>query len=188
MAGASFTWLLLGVVGVLGGAGDLRLFFGDAFDGAEVLAVEIGAGFEVVLVLAAAGFSTGFVTGGFGLPFVYAPSTFSSGLLAAGFAIPFVPSIFFCVDWVLSTGDSTIVSSANELRFLPPASGLIPCLLSGRSFGVSSSKLKLLLRFDVLDSRLRSLWKPICPFLSTVTKLVRTFDSGRGEVPVLAPP
>jgi len=35
-----------------------------------------------------------------------------------------------------------------------------------------------------------SLFKPIptCPLLSTVTKLVRTFERGRGDVLVLTPP
>jgi hypothetical protein len=51
--------------------------------------------------------------------------------------------------------------------------------------------LKLVRRFDMLGSvPLFSLFKPIpiCPLLSTVTKLVRTFESGRGDVPLLAPP
>jgi len=51
--------------------------------------------------------------------------------------------------------------------------------------------LKLVRRFDKLGSPLLfSLFKaiPICPLRSTVTKLVRTFESGRGDVPVLVPP
>jgi hypothetical protein len=51
--------------------------------------------------------------------------------------------------------------------------------------------LKLVRRFDMLGSPpLLSRFKaiPICPLLSTVTKLVRTFESGRGEVPLLATP
>jgi hypothetical protein len=81
-----------------------------------------------------------------------------------------------------------IVSSARLLRVRLPISSRLDFLVSDKSLGFSSSMLKLLLRFDVLGSPLVSLFNASCPFLSTATKLVRTFERGRGEVPVLPPP
>jgi hypothetical protein len=65
-AGASFTWVRTGVVGVFG-AGVL-IFFGETLALVVVLAVEIAAGLEIVL--AVVGMSALFTAAGFALPFV----------------------------------------------------------------------------------------------------------------------
>lgn len=85
--------------------------------------------------------------------------------------------------------DSGIVSSITELFFLASISGTMEFFFS--SAAPSSSRLKLVLRFAKLASPvLLSLFncRPICPLFSTVTKLVRIFESGRGEVPLLLSP
>lgn len=185
--------LLLGVVGVLG-RGDFKLLVGEALGGTEVFAVDIGAGFAV---LSAAGFSTAFATAGFEVPFVCAGGgAFFSSFCATGFTSSFFrcplprPNCLSTSIEGVSIALSGIVSSTNELRFLASNSEAIDCFLSVVSFGLScSSILKLVLRFDKLGSPLVSLFnsKPICPLRPTVTKLVRTFDSGRGDVPLLPP-
>jgi hypothetical protein len=185
---------LLGVVGVLG-SGDFRLFVGDALGAVDVFVVEIGASFVVLL---AAGFSTVFATGGLEFPFECdVEAAFFSSLDAIGFTISFLARplprpncLSTSIDGVSITV-SGIVSSTNELRFLAPNSEAIDCFLSRVSLGLSASSiLKLVLRFDMLGSPLVSLFNPnpTCPGLSTATKLVRTVDSGRGDVPLLPPP
>jgi hypothetical protein len=189
------TSLLLGVVGVFG-SGDFRLLVGEAFDVAVVFAVDIGAG---LVVFTTAGFSTAFAAAGFELPFVWdvGAAAFFSSLGATCFIFSFLSSplprpncLSTSIDGV-SIAVSGIVSSTIELRFLASSSVAIDCFRSFVSFGLScSSILKLVLRFDKLGSPLVSLFNPnpICPLLSTVTKLVRTFDNGRGDVPLLPPP
>ena len=182
--------VLLGVVGVLG-TGDCKLFFGEVLDVAAALAVDIAAG--LLDTLLPADFSLGLEAVAFVSPFV--PAGFSMVLLAAdlttsfSFADPLCIAIFLSDACGLSIDDSAVVSSARELRCRLPISGRIFCLVSDVSLELSPSILKLLLRLDVLGSPLVSLRNPSwLPFLSTATKLVRTLERGRGEVPVLAPP
>jgi hypothetical protein len=157
----------LGVVGVLGAAGDF-VVFGDGLEAADDFAVEIGAGRAVNLL--EAGLSTVFpIVIDLLLPFVF---PFDEALLAAAFLRPVAPPVVL-VPFVsppnclsasfegVSTATSGIVSSITVLFFLASNSVAIDCFRSAVVFGCSSSSiLKLVLRFAMLGSPLFSLFKP----------------------------
>ena len=181
---ASLVFGLFGVVGVLG-TGD---FFGEGLAEVLVFAVDIGEG--LVAVFVAAGFSRVLEVVGFDVPFVcpfdVCPFVaFFSSAFANFFSFhsfPFTASIgFFASTSGVAAGvkiaNSGIVSSIMVLCFLADISVARDCFLSAATCGcVSSSILKLVLRFVMLGSPLVSLLnpKPNCPLLSTVTNDVRT--------------
>lgn len=148
-----------------------------------------------MVVLLKLAFSTGFAATGFELPLVVAAKVlaifFGSTLVSTAFATTFPLPNFFSTSAVgVSIAASGIASVITELFFLA-ASSLATCsLLSAIAPESSSSILKLVLRFDRLGSPLVSLrsCRPICPLFSTVTKLVRILERGRGDVPLLAMP
>lgn len=189
----------LGVVGVLGAAGDL-IAFGDGFEAADVFAVEIGVGRAENLP--EAGLSTLFPVVIDLLPTFVCP--LDAALLATVFLRSVAPLVLFvafvsppsCLSTSIegvSTATSGMVSSITVLFFRTSNSVAIDCFRSAVVFGCSSSSiLKLVLRLAILGSplfsRFKPNWFPSCPLLSTATKLVRTFERGLGDVPLLPAP
>lgn len=94
---------------------------------------------------------------------------------------------------VAAIADSGTVADVTAIIFFTFAPVLVASFLSVEGTGsASSSILKLGLDFATLRSGSVSFLNPNCPpncpLRSTVTKLVRTFESGLGEVPLLPPP
>lgn len=173
-----------GVVGVLGVRGALSsAFLGDNFDAVVVFAVDIGGGLETVLLAPSAVF-VAFLPLLCPFDVVEAAGFFSAVALSCftGSFRSLLPLTTLVFDSSIAL--SGIVSSTIALFFLASISAAIDCFPSWAAAGLSSSSiLKLGRLFCRLGSPLRSLFNPNCPpFLSTVTKLVRTFDSGRGEL------
>jgi len=186
--------LPLGVVGVLGTAGDfMGDLIGDFFGATDALVVVIGVGRLVGLL--AAGCSPA-VAIGFKVPLLlpFEPVLASAAFLGTAFESTFFTTSFggsgiFFSSAVFGVSASGIECSSTVSLFLLLYCELVDSFRSrvGRD---SSSTLKLVLLFDTLGSLLSGLlnWSPIWPLFSTVTKLVRILERGRGDVPLLAIP
>jgi hypothetical protein len=123
------------------------------------------------------GFPAGFVTSGKG----------SFGSMVG------VPCLLAALDWI-SRANSGIVSETSMLFLRALNSAWIDFFRSMTTSGsVASFSTKLPRRCDMVESSggtlvvsfLKPHCMPDCPFRSTATKLVRTFDSGRGDALLL---
>ena len=194
---ASLKWP--GVVGVLGIAS--FTFLGDALGATDVFAVDIAAG--RVIVLSVVGLSDAFarvavfelpfvlpfeVLGLAALPVIAAAAFFASSSPLAGLGVPRLPapSCLSTSAEGVSRAFSGMMSSTTTLFLRAMNSSVIDSFLCASTPDSScSSVLKLSLRFARLGSPLLSRfgnWSPIWPLFSTITKLVRILEMGRGDV------